>query len=319
MAIVIYQCNRCKRTIQLPQNEQGLEVVGKCIITESCHGDLVFQKVLQTYKTGQATPLAAGLEDWVQRKVLFTFDQTLKDTIWKVDHGLGVNPSVKTFVFDNNGVLIQKDPISIVFNDSNNLTITFADQETGVAQCIARSTAPFGGNIQTVTPAVPPVALSTNGILTIATPDLTNAATMVMQFLSPTTFAPLGTANFVFSLIPSISPPWGDVDTISIAGLVYKVQTVDIQAAVDALSLPDATPFYITSVTTTVPIALSDVILLLGNTPFSLVDKNLVQIIKASAIENAQDARKAFETKANLFVQASLLQQTYPPIKFTTF
>src|ERR1700675_4297703 len=100
MAIVIYECDRCKRTIQMPQNTQGLEVMGNCIITESCHGNLQFQQTLQTYKTGQPTPIAQGLEDWVQRKALFTFKQTLKNTIWKVDHGMGINPSVKVYAFD---------------------------------------------------------------------------------------------------------------------------------------------------------------------------------------------------------------------------
>lgn len=318
MAIVVYQCDRCKRTIQLPQNVQGLEVMGKCIITESCHGDLQFQKVLQTYKTGQPTPIAAGLEDWVQRKVLFTFTQKLKNSVWKVDHGLGVNPSVKIFAFDVMGNLSPKDPISIVYNDENNLTITFNDQETGIAQCIARSTAPLGGNIQTTTAAPPPISISANGFLTIATPDLTNPATMVLQFLMGTSFLPLTTANLLFSLIPSISSPWGDTDTISIDGLVYKVQTVDMQVVLDTLSLPDFTPFYIASVTTTGPVLLTDVVILLGKTPFSLVDKDLTEFVSASSISSLQSATLSYEAKGNLFVQPSLLTQTFPPIQFTT-
>lgn len=319
MAIVIYQCDRCKRTIQLPQNEQGLEVMGKCVITESCHGNLIFQKTLLTYKTGQATPLAPGLEDWVQRKALFTFTQTLKSTTWKVDHGLGVNPSVKTYVLDNTGKLVQKDPLSIVYNDPNNLTITFNDQEEGVAQCIARSTAPLGGNITSVSPTIPATQVSTNGILTIATPNLNTVATMMIQLLAPTTFAPLNIATLTFSLLPSISSPWGDTDTISIFGLVYKVQTVDIAVVLDTLSLPNFTPFYITSVFAGGPIALSDVYLLLGNTPYSLVDKNLVQTLQASSISTAQAARSTYQLKGDLFVQPTLIKSTYPPIQFTTF
>ena len=293
--------------------------MGKCIITESCHGDLVFQKILQSYKTGQATPLATGLEDWVQRRVLFTFDQTLKNTIWNVDHGLGVNPSVQTYVFDEDGNLVEKDPESIVFNDPNNLTITFNDPEFGVAQCIARSTAPLGGNVSTVAPTTPPFQISTNGFLTIATPDLTNAATMTVQFLAPTTFAPIAVATLPFSLIPSISSPWGNVDTISISGLVYKVQTVDMAVILSTLSLPDFAPFYITGVTTIAPVALGDVIILLGKTPFSQVDKDLTEILKASTVATAAAARNTYQDEGDMFVQPSLIQQIFPPIKYITF
>jgi len=317
MAIVVYECDRCKRTIQIPQNTQGLEVMGKCIITESCHGDLQFQRVLQTYKTGQPTPIEPGLEDWVQRKALFTFQQRLKNTIWNIDHGMGINPSVKVYVFDTEGNPHPKDPISIVYVDQNNLTITFNDEELGIAQCIARSTAPLGGNIATTTPVAPPVQISTNGFLTIATPDLVNPATMVLQFLMGTTFTPLTTVGLPFSLLPSISTPWGDTDTISINGLVYKVQTVDMAVILSTLSLPDNTPFYVVSVNTTGPISLNDVVILLGKTPFSLADKDLLQIILASSISTLQSAVISYTFQGDLFVQRSLITQMFPPIQFT--
>ncbi|KKL11760.1 hypothetical protein LCGC14_2542580, partial [marine sediment metagenome] len=36
MAIVVYKCDLCQRKIELAQNKEGLEVTGRCIITDGC-------------------------------------------------------------------------------------------------------------------------------------------------------------------------------------------------------------------------------------------------------------------------------------------
>jgi len=319
MAIVNYQCDRCKRTIQIPQNTRGLEVMGKCIITESCHGNLLFESILQSYKTGQPPPIVQGLQDWQPRKVLYTHYQALKNTIWKVQHNLGVNPSVKVYVL-NGEELVETEPLSIVYVNPNNLNIQFANQVEGIAQCIARTTAPLSSQVTTVEEPVQKTYLTANGILTIAVPELTSDVTMVIQFLSASTSLPLVSVNLTFGALPSGLSPWGDISTISIAGLVYKVKTVDIQAIINSLSIPDSTPFYFVSAAVVTPpsvLSLDDVLILLGNSPFTTVDKNLVQLVNASNVASVDVATLTSEIEGDLYVDPSLVQQTYPPIKYT--
>jgi len=320
MAIVNYKCDRCKRTIQIPQNTKSVEVMATCIITESCHGNLVFESILQSYKTGQPSPIVQGLQDWQPRKILYTHNQTLRNTVWKVEHNLGVNPSVITYVL-NNEELIETEPLSITYVNPNNLIIQFANQVEGVAQCIARTTAPLNARIPSV--IVPPssISLTANGILTIAVPELTSDITMVIQFLSANTFLPLVAVNLNFGPLTSGLSPWGDVNTISIAGLVYKVKTVDIQAIVNTLSIPDSTPFYIVNASVVSPpsvLSLEDVIILLGSSPFTFVDKKLVEIVIAFDISTTESAAVNSVTEGNLFVNPSMIRATYPPIKYKT-
>lgn len=325
MAIVIYECDRCQRIIQLPQNQQGLEVMGKCIITESCHGNLIQQKVLQSYKTGQPTAFEPGLSDWVQRRVLFTGVQDIKVTVWSIEHDLGVNPAVEVYTNDLNGRLKQADSDTFVvtYIDTNNLTITFTVPVDGIVQCIARSTAPLLSQVASAAVAPAPRQLTTKGILTIAVTDLTLTTLGVIQFLSPTSGLPLVATPLVFSGLPSLVSPWGTVDTISMSGVVYKVKTVDIQAIIDTLSIPDFSPWYFASFSsdtlpTPTPLQFSDVQLLLSNAPFATIDKDLVEIVPSVNVSLPQSSKSTIETKGELYVLPDLIKQVYPPIKFQT-
>lgn len=81
----------------------------------------------------EANAVLAGPDDLRLDKVLdkqrYTFDQSLTSiAVWKIEHNLNRYPSVT--VITTGGTVVIGD---VVYNDENNLTITFSSETSGKA------------------------------------------------------------------------------------------------------------------------------------------------------------------------------------------
>ena len=135
MSIVVYKCPVCDRTIDIVQNPKGLDTVGRCVITDGCRGKLYQLDFKQDFTRGRFPDAVAGLTDWTQRKVLYDHTQAVSDSVWLIQHDLGVFPSVQVYVnipSGNDIVLTEVEPLSINIIDENNLSVTLDRNQSGV-------------------------------------------------------------------------------------------------------------------------------------------------------------------------------------------
>ena len=84
MAIVVYKCDVCDREIEILQNPEGLETVGRCVITDGCRGNLYQIDTKQDFIRGKFPETVAGLTDWTQRKVLYDHTQSVATFQWRI-------------------------------------------------------------------------------------------------------------------------------------------------------------------------------------------------------------------------------------------
>lgn len=81
--------------------------------------------------SGRAIVISGSMEGNQRSNYSYTHYQTTLSTTWVVNHNLGYNPVVRVFVGVN-----EVQPLSIVHNNVNQLTITFSTAQTGQARAI---------------------------------------------------------------------------------------------------------------------------------------------------------------------------------------
>lgn len=321
MAIIQYECDTCKRLIDIPQNKKGMDTFGRCNITDGCKGRLHQVKVKPDHVIGQLTPDEEGLDNWVPRKLLYTHQQPLSSQTWTIKHNLNNQPSVLAYVYLNdtdylNGTLTALTPTTITVVDENTLTITFDDVQRGVAQCIARSTAK-----DDVVVTADAIAASTfeaitvsptiiDRFLTIATLDSSTTVQYDVQFLSANTFDPIDLITLDFISPPFGEPgnvsPWYGTTRILINGRAYTVRTAAIN------DLPsDGSAFYFTDL----PVH-RDTFILLTKAPYTEYDRILDAVIDVADMTEAIASTTTVVTDRQMSVSDSLWQTIYPTIRY---
>jgi hypothetical protein len=259
VAVVAYQCSVCKRTINLIQNKNGLDHIGNCNITLGCRGQLIQQEVYLDYVRGSLPPDVVGLQNWVQRQVLYNFTQTVSRQTWVITHNLGVLPSVQVYVnvptTANANNMEEILPTEIVYNTDDQLTLTLPASYTGIAQLIARASNPDILNPRPQ-PApittVPTIQLTNAGELTIA--SRVSTVDIPLGLINPTTGLPVANAGlpltltftpstgtpisvgYVASNITSELSPWSDTSRVLFMGKVYTVRTFNVQTSASTIS-----------------------------------------------------------------------------------
>lgn len=84
-----------------------------------------------TAQAGRAVIVSGHFDGQVKPTYAYTHYQNSASTTWVIAHNLGYNPIVRVFVGNN-----EVQPTSIVFNTSNQVTLTFATAQAGYAQLI---------------------------------------------------------------------------------------------------------------------------------------------------------------------------------------
>lgn len=316
MTIVVYQCDTCKRTIELQQNKKGLEIVQKCIITHGCRGNLFQQKVLQDYIRGRIPGDVVGLENWQPRKVLHNHTQTIQNDTWTITHNLGVFPVISVFVdrptVENPNNQEEITPDSINYIDANVLELKFNNQWSGICQLftLTSSVELFEPNIQEAEDEVAPAQLTNSGELSIATRISTYAgATPINIDLTYTNDvgSPI-VKTYSVDDQPSLLSSWLDYNKIIFKGSVYTVRSFNtiVPEMADGTIVDGATVDF-TNVNSS-----NDVIILLANAPFEIFDKITDEYVD---VMNATQPTTFFYDNGEIFGNDNIIKTIYPHIR----
>lgn len=272
MAITIYQCDKCTRTIELVESDSELALVNKCIITKLCKGSLKKSGNRSTGLVGKPTPIVEGLDDYEPKSRLYVHEQKLSTSVWRINHKLSSDPIVYVYFnsVDSSGKqgYMQLDSDTYVVNiiDKDTVTIEFANNSIGVAHLIAQSSI----NIPpTVAAPVELQQITANTILTIATPIIpTDEAIQSynMSFIRTTDSVVL-TGNISFAAhkfnesLALFNTPWRTTQLITWNNRIYRVRSIRVNTIVNTIGIEDGAPFYFTDN--------PDILILTSKAPYS--------------------------------------------------
>lgn len=326
MAIVVYQCDTCERTIEVPRQPKGLEVMSRCIITQGCRGKLFQTDLKIDYVRGQFPPRVEGLDDWIQRQALFTYRQTVENDEWVVEHNLGSNPAIQVFVDRPNG-LLEIIPLEIEIVDANNTIIRFDRDETGIAQLVSRITNPDILQALAVPEEQVNITQITNGSeLTFATLYAASGSPLNANITVDITYVlNNGTTLLKQYLVddnPSITSPWVNYNEIIFKGRTYLVRSFNIIIPeITNGTISNGASFYFSNISNQIAGTYTgfrplESIILLANDPYAIADKNKSQFINLLSINSALDATNAFfYNNGELFASNNIIQSVFPPIR----
>lgn len=319
MAVVVYKCDTCKRVVELPQHKEGMDTVGRCVITDTCKGKLRLIKIKQSFVSGKIPKIEENLNDWIARKSLFTFNQNVAVQRWKVKHNLNANVSVQVYTIAQTpqgaDVLVENTDNVITIVSANELYIDFPFSKKGTVQCISRSTA-----LESLTDVVVPVdskaqyqQVSVGSVITIATPDSVIVApslTGVITFLSPSTAVVVDTSDVTFvshSVLAQPLSPWRSFKKATIAGITHTIWSV----VVPFKNIPDNSPFSLSLTGFAIPPG----VFLISATPHTQYDISLTKYINLSAVSTNENAvAVTYTTTSEFYIAEQTITNTYPQI-----
>jgi hypothetical protein len=317
----VYQCSVCNRKKRVQKNYVGLDVICHCTITANCPGKLSrITNQLEISNTPDTAPELSGISDWFQRKVLYNYDQTYPAIEWVINHKLGVNPIFKVIVDIGNGTQQIMKPNRVETIDANTTKLIFLKEYSGTAQAISMES-----QVTTTTPSVQTTSsnytqISTNsGFVNVATlkRDLTVAIdthwnTIGVDKLLEVPYLNIGIGGTVESI-------WADTNDVFINGKIYAVRTLDIIGDSNSNQyfnigvIRSGTPMTFSMIDTDT-IEPNQVLILLGNYPFSSYDKNFTQYIDIGNYRNIDDLNFVYKN-GTIQAKTSTIKDIYPYIK----
>jgi len=327
MAIVVYKCDVCDREIDILQNLKGLETVGRCVITDGCRGNLFEIATHKDFIRGTFPDAVSGLSDWTQRKILYNHTQSVATVQWRVEHNLGVNPSVQVFGERQSSgsevELVEIEPDSIVIEDENILILNFSRTESGVAQCIARSSRPIIDDsrvVATVADGIEPFQLTSSSRLSIATLDDSTNIDVTLSFTTPN--GDVTDLTYTVDDTPSIISPWSDFDKVLLHSKLYTVRSFDLISKVELTdgTIVDSSSVYIKNIKTSSDVAAramtsEEVIILLADSPYAIYDKLTDQFIDPTPIGINEAAFSFYYANSEIFGYDNLIETIFPHIR----
>lgn len=331
MSVIVYQCTVCNRQIELQEQPQGLEVIKRCVITNECRGELYKVERKQDFVVGNYPDAVAGLTNYIQRKVLYNHIQSIAEPQWLVPHNLGVNPSVqievdRTEQIDGEIVTtkVEVEPQRIQIIDENTLRLFFDRPETGIAQCIARSSAPRRGanavetTFGTTDDDIELVQVSTNGVLTIATGVDSGVFSVTLNYVSDSNAEDLASAATIpvtyNALFPASSnSPWNDANTIFVENASYYVRSITYGDPINDSGVPNGASVFFDQDTA------ADIRLLLALPPFDNVDKQRFQLFRPAFNQGPEQVLESFFfSDGEFFLNRNVIEDVFPPIYVVT-
>lgn len=319
----VYQCTTCTRSVRIPTNREGLDVMQNCIITRGCLGKLRRLTLQQDVNnTPATTPSVAGVQDWFQRTVLYVHTQPVQSKKWVLRHNLSAHPIIHAFVnrvVDGETQLVEVQPASIKVLDSNAVEITFATAASGVAQCIAVASQKTTATLNYAATAVDStIQLSSNtGEVTLATLIDAPLISFVVNYNTSGSSLPASIEYTGVEIGPSAESPWAGSRKAIINGKLYTLRSYNLTrtplapAYFDAGVVPNGSTFYFSKYNNSA-IRPGDVLFVLGRDPYGPVDRNTTAFVDASSINVTTP--EAFFDDSRAYVSTSLVKQTYPHI-----
>lgn len=254
MAVILYECNICRRNVSKRVNPRGIESVGICTITDGCQGELVKKETKPDHAIGRPIIPKAGIQDWEPRNVLYDHLQHYVDSEWTVTHNLGSHPVVNVFIdyelSTGEKVLREVKDAAVIYDSADTLRVQFPTVRSGRVQCLVRNT--VDGVVETM--IAPPVAhvptfvqltaaRMSPGELTIAIKVPTNhkvygvspldRCAIRLQFISMVDGSVALEYRMPFRDITStpvdqLRSPWSEVPYVQIGGDRFMVRSANI-------------------------------------------------------------------------------------------
>ena len=335
MSTITYQCNVCRRIIQKLENQQGITIFGKCIITDQCHGKLY--KIDRNIDNNRETfPFAvSNLSDYTPRKAFYNHNQTLSTPIWRITHNLSTSPAVVVYTKNTNGtlILLNQDAYTIEIIDKNVVNLKFNQSFNGVAQCMARSTS--ATTIQTIQ-SKNNVKITSNGIITLSIPEIIvfNIPTpdiimdnlqfnIVISVEKPNTPKTLFTETILPERISGSS--WSDWSKILLRKrknyIVRTLNLTSLTAFAPLISgkstLPNGTKIRFEQIQfpngILSPIESRQLLALLSTSPYAPIDKLKNKLIDIGEMIDTQLNYFTY-IDGELYVDSNVIESTYPDI-----
>ncbi len=339
MASILYRCNTCKREIALTENKLGLTVFAKCIITEGCKGTLYTlnrnPNILR--QDLDFPPVVAGLNDYVERRAFFEKNINIKSNPWKIEHNLGVSPSVSVYFYDENTnqpYEVSPDDYTVTVVDKNNIEIGFNVQREGTVHLVSRSSVPR--EVVTVTESVDLFQVSNQGKMDFAVPIITEVSGdkinladaqlgLKIEILIPSNPITTVEGDYLVDGQDSDSP-WFGWDTILLnkrrAFSTKSLNILDVFSEtfteISSLSdIPDGTSFKIQQikfVDVYQSIEPRLLMLLLSQEPYETPDKIRDHLVDTGELLLSTNNR-FFVYDGEVFLDRSNIERTYPRIE----
>lgn len=287
----VLQCDKCNRYIRMTTYKRGINFLDVCNITKNCNGTLRPVKSLKIKSTVPSFPPAVeGLDDWYQRRLLYTHEQQIQSTKWIFTHDLGTVPIMRVYIYNEDGELEETEAYVAELTNTT-AVITFPVANTGIAQLQALT---FTDEDEFAEPTPAPASryqITNRGELTIATASFAPIYSLTIEYID--------SSGQVFSVdypqidnVPSILSPWSSADKVLINGKVLKVRSFNL------ITTPDGDSFFanrqITGMTVKVSADMAETprntnVILLSGQPFDSADRDLTKIIDLSIINNIPD------------------------------
>ena len=325
MSIVVYNCDTCKREIELPQNINGLEVMSRCIITDGCKGSLIQTQVKTSHVRGKLpAPDTTGLLDWNQRRLYFKMEQPTALNSWKVVHNLGSNPSVQVWITLADGRQIETSDVEVVYKNPFEVELNFPEPRSGNVQCMSR-TSSSGDSLESVNAVnsvdTPSVNIS-GGLLSLAVPLDVPLVDLDLRigFVSTLTNLPIMLEPITFSSQTSSLSPWWKQSQTGITRVFFSkknwnVATANINNQTWFTSgISNGTPFFFTCDAQMSPVPPSTVFVLLSNSPYLQYDRDHTNVIDINKLSYANALANTSTIGDQLLVSQSMTQRVFPPI-----
>lgn len=329
MSIVVYKCDVCKRDIEIPRNIEGLERVQRCTITLGCRGKMYQTKVLPDFIRGQLPDDVAGLDNWIQRVVLYNHTQAIERDEWIITHNMGAAPIVSVFVDrptsedENNREEIT--PTDIIFETEDIVILRFDRPWSGIAQLVGRQSDP---NLlrpfeRAVEPTVPTNQISLEGEISIATridKDLGSTITNVkIEYNTATGTCPQ--INYAVDDQPAVNSAWVDFNRIIVNGKIYTVRSFNgLVPQMTSGVINSGSNFRFIGVDWTdngtfETIGEDEMLILLASSPFQQVDKQRDRFIDVTSVTQLQNQFAFVFNTGEFFADEATVETVYPLIR----
>jgi hypothetical protein len=326
MSIVVYKCDTCKREIELQRNIHGLEHTYRCNITHGCRGKLYHQRLLLDHIRENLPVDVVGLDNWVPRKILFNFIQTIERNEWTINHQMGTNPMVSVFVNQpiegNPDNLVEVTPEDVIIVDKNTIIVKLNRPWSGIAQLVGRQSDPTILDTTTIQPTdavVPPYQISVNGTITVATRVSSLGDPESIPFNVEYRTPGSTTAVNYNAVSPTIHSPWSDANRITLKGKVYTVRTFyALLSDMASGAIGSGSTFRFVDVldgSEYREIQRDEIVVLLAQPPYQTVDKITDKYIDVSSITEETNTFALYYNRGEFFALSQVAQNVYPHIR----
>lgn len=342
MSTIQYKCNVCKKTAELIENQKGLTVPGKCVLTNGCIGRMLPLSRNPYNVRENYDYYLSDYADHNDRNKFYKHTQNNKNRVWKIAHDLNNHPFVVVFIKTESGIVkLDNSDYEILYNTPQTINIKFQSEVSGYAHCVARTSNNDPVSVSSVTNTLKQITVG--GTFTFAVPKfltkLTGTPTVTPTLpldlfdngdieLEIGITKPNEEEIVCFETIPNIqvNSPWRGTNEIIVRNRrnyyvkmknLLQFTTFD-NANLSFKDIPDGTKIrflrvdYGTGIKQKIPSR--GVFVLLSNSPHAIVDKDTNNLLDLGEIIETEYEYMTYYN-GEIYIDGNAIERTYPEIR----